>query len=88
MVMPIPGIPKTRPLQDHELPLAVVRLDDASIVGGPATVLEVLPHFDTRRAFDKYRDRDGCIPDDLRLWRVGPWTGPGARVSLGGGSSR
>jgi hypothetical protein len=58
--------------------LVVVKLDDPKFGGGPGTVIAHVAS--SAEYLDRFADRDGCLPADLRMWR-GP-AAIGARVKL------
>jgi len=81
----------TRPQDDG---LVVVRLEDPKRPAGPARVIDVFYGADTVYgtsvdvAKAGHRDRDGALPDDIRVWRRYDGAKLGDRVSLVDGSAQ
>lgn len=61
--------------------LAVVKLDDPRCGAGPGTVLEVAGSGDILALRQRYADRDGVIPADLRFWSGSEGVAVGDRVA-------
>lgn len=57
----------------------LVRLDNANIPANGGRIIDVSP----AGWRERYADRDGAVPHDLRLWRAPAWAQAGDRVSLG-----